>query len=56
MLPRHNKQRDLFETDQSTQAIPSSLRREIVHLIEDLLAEAVGAERIGGSGNKGGCS
>ncbi len=42
MLPRHDKQRDLFETDQRTQAIPSSLRREIIHLIEGLLIEAVG--------------
>jgi hypothetical protein len=43
MLPRHNTQRDLFEMDQRIQAIPSSLRREIVRLIESLLAEAVGA-------------
>lgn len=41
MLPRHDKQRDLFETDQRTQAIPSSLRREIIQLIGGLLIEAI---------------
>lgn len=46
MLPQHNTQRDLFETDQSIQTIPNSLRREIVHLIESLLAEAVGADGV----------
>ncbi len=43
MRPGYSKQRDLFETDWRIQAIPTSLRPEIIHLIEDLLAEAIGA-------------
>ena len=43
MGPGYSQQRDLFEPDRRIQEIPSASRREIIRLIEDLLAEALGA-------------
>jgi len=45
MRPAYCRQRDFFEQDRRIQEIPSATRREIIRLIEDLLAEAMGAGR-----------
>jgi hypothetical protein len=41
MQPRRHLQRSLFEEDRKTPNIPASQRSTLVHLIEDLLVEAV---------------
>jgi hypothetical protein len=40
MRPRHNQQRDLFETDRTLVEFPVAQKRELVRLIGCLLNEA----------------
>lgn len=41
MRSRQTRQRDLFETDRTTAAIPAARRMTLVRLVERLLVEAV---------------
>jgi hypothetical protein len=45
MSPERNRQKNLFEPDRETRAMPPTLRREVLRLIEDLLGEAIGQEK-----------
>ena len=41
MSPERRRQKDLFEPDREMPEIPPTLRREVLRLIEELLAEAI---------------
>ena len=41
MHPERGRQKDLFEQDWEVREIPEAARREILRLIEDLLAQAI---------------
>ena len=45
MSPERSRQKDLFEPDPQTRTMAPILRREVLRLIEDLLAEAIGQEK-----------
>lgn len=45
MSPERSRQKDLFEPDPQARTMAPKLRREVLRLIEDLLAEAIGQEK-----------